>query len=338
MRNLKITLIFIASLSLTSCGWFYKNDSNVAQEGFLYIPQKATYRSVLDSLSPFLKNTDHFDAYAQSQGYDSQVKPGKYEVNLDDTNESLVGKLIRGEQVEIKVRVPNSPTIFHLARDVSKNIVADSAQIVKAILENPRILADSLDIETAKIYFIPNTYHFFWLTNGTDFVKRMIKEHDRFWTKKRKKALQESGLTEKEVYTLASIVQMESSKADEQPLVAKAYLNRLKMGKKLEADPTSVYAYKLKHGFTQVVQRVYNKHLKTTSAYNTYLNTGLPPAPICLPNGTAIDAVLFPAEHHYIYFCADPDRPGYHSFTSSYAEHERNAQKYRKWLRENNIK
>lgn len=107
---------------------------------------------------------------------------------------------------------------------------------------------------------------------------------------------------------------------------------------KLQADPTSVYAYKLQHGFDKSIQRVYHKHLQTASAYNTYQVVGLPPAPIALPNGTAIDAVLNPEKHDFIYFAADPDRPGYHSFTSSYAEHQVNANKYRAWLKKNNVK
>ncbi|MGQ2107827.1 endolytic transglycosylase MltG [Ornithobacterium rhinotracheale] len=325
-------------LLFQSCGYFYKSKSLVKEKAFLYIPENATYQSVLDSIAPHLENIDQFDAYARTQDYDKNIKAGRYELNPEMSNEDLVNVLKSGKQSEVKIRIPNSPTIFHLARDASKGITADSASIVEAILNNPRVKENGLDMETAKIYFIPDTYNFFWITSGKDFVDRMLKEYDKFWNEKRKQQLKDSGMTELEVYTLASIVQMESPKPDEQARVAGAYLNRLKQGKKLEADPTSVYAYKLQHGFTQKVQRVYQKHLKTLSAYNTYLNYGLPPAPICLPNTTAIDAVLKPEKHDYIFFCADPDRPGYHNFTNSYAEHQKNAAKYRQWLKENNIK
>src|SRR5690606_25103343 len=111
-----------------------------------------------------------------------------------------------------------------------------------------------------------------------------------------------------EVFTLASIVQMEASKVDEQPKVAQAYLNRLKKGMKLEADPTSIYAYRMENGFDNIIQRVRAGHLATPSEYNTYRVVGLPPAPICLPNLSAVDAVLNPEEHDYVFFCADPDR------------------------------
>ncbi len=329
----------MALFLVESCGQFYADKKNVKNGGHLYIYPNTSYATVLDSLSGKLINVEEFDSYAQSEGYDRKVKPGKYKVSEDDTNKSLVERLMSGKQEQVKVRIKNSPTLFHMARDASRGINTDSAAIIAAIKANPRIRKETNgDIEKAKIYFLPNTYYFEWLTSGEKFVDRMLSEHDKFWNADRKNQLQKTGMTELQVYTLASIVQMEAPKADEQKKVAQAYLNRLKMGKKLEADPTSVYAYKLQNGFDETIKRVLNKHISTPSDYNTYLVTGLPPGPITLPNSTAIDAVLQPEPHEFIYFCADPDRPGYHSFTSSYAEHEKNAAKYRKWLRENNIK
>lgn len=338
MRLFNLSLFSIFLFSIFSCSFLYEENQNVKEEGHLYIYPGSSYRQVLDSLEPMLSNVDDFDVVAQSVDYDRYVIPGKYFITKDLTNKELALKLKEGKQEQVKVKIKNSPTIFHMAGDVNKDIIADSTDIVNAILENTRFKKEGLDIETSKIYFIPDTYFFTWLTTGEGFVDRMIKEHDKFWNDERKQLLAQSGMTELEVYTLASIVQMEASKADEQPKVAQAYLNRLNQGRKLEADPTSVYAYKLENGFDEKIQRVYHKHLKTASAYNTYQVTGLPPAPITLPNGTAIDAVLKPQKHDYIFFCADPDRPGYHSFTSSYSEHLRNAAKYRKWLKENNIK
>ena len=338
MKNVPYLMIMLLLFSFSSCSYFYKSKENVATEGHLYIHPGATYQQMLDSIQPLLKNVKQFDAVAKSEGLESQIKPGRYLLSEGETNEELVNKLLTGKEDEVKLMVRNSPTIFHLARDASKKIYADSAEIVEAILNHEQFKEKGLDLETSKIYFIPNTYNLLWLSDGETFVNRMIKEHDVFWTDERKQKLTESGMSELEVYTLASIVQMEASKADEQPKVAQAYLNRLEQGRRLEADPTSVYAYRLEHGFDKSIQRVYHKHLKTASAYNTYQVTGLPPAPITLPNPTAIDAVLTPEPHDMIFFCADPDRPGYHTFTNSYTEHLQNAAKYRKWLEENNIK
>ncbi|SZD72637.1 putative aminodeoxychorismate lyase [Candidatus Ornithobacterium hominis] len=334
----KILLFIIILIFFQSCGYLQGNKENVAKESVLYIPQNASYKQVLDSLRHKLSDVESFDSYAKTKSYQKNIKAGRYILTPGKTNEELVNKLMLGEEDEINLLITNEPTIFHLARDVAKKITADSAEIVNAILNHPQLKEKGLDLETSKIYFIPNTYRFFWITSGEDFVNRMIKEHDVFWNKKRLEKLKNSGMTELEVYTLASIVQMESSKIDEQPKVARAYLNRLEQGHYLQADPTSVYAWKLQNGFTQQVQRVYHKHLKTISAYNTYKNPGLPPAPITLPNPSAIDAVLSPAEHDFIFFAADPDRPGYHNFTSSYAEHLKNAKKYHNWLKANNIK
>lgn len=337
MKILKYFSFMLFFAAFYSCSYFYAGKKNVAQEGHLYIYPGATYEQVLDSLQSMLKNVKHFDAVAKAEDYHTSVKAGRYLLSPEMTNEEIALMLKNGEQDEVKLMVRNSPTIFHLARDAAKNLNTDSTAIVNAILENETFREKGLDLETSKMYFIPNTYNFMWLTSGDEFVERMIKEHDVFWNEERRQKLSESGMTELEVYTLASIVQLEASKADEQPKVAQAYLNRLDQGRRLEADPTSVYAYKLENGFDEKIQRVYHKHLKTASVYNTYLNTGLPPAPICLPNSTAIDAVLTPEPHDMIFFCADPDRPGYHTFTNSYTEHLQNAAKYRNWLKENNI-
>lgn len=333
-----IILFLLGFLFLAqSCEMFSAKKHNVREDGTLYVPQGADFAVLMDSISPLLQNSKQFERYAKSKKLNSTIYPGMYKISKEMTNEQVVEKLLNGRQDPVKVMVANPPTIFHLAKTAARHITADSVDIVNAILENPTIKEKGLDFETAKIYFIPNTYHFDWITTGEQFVARMVQEHDKFWSDERLRKRTDMGMSELEVYTLASIVQMEASKADEQPKVAQAYLNRLKQGRKLEADPTAVYAYKMQNGFTEHVQRVYHSHLRTPSEYNTYQVTGLPPAPIALPNPSAIDAVLEPEPHDYIFFCADPDRPGYHSFAKTYSEHQQNAAKYRKWLRENNI-
>lgn len=326
-------LAMISTLLLTtSCHYFEGKKHNVVQDDFVYIRSNANFQEVLDSLENKLKNVESFEKYATFKEYPNHIKAGKYKLNADDTNKALVQRLIIGTQEEVRVRIQNEPTIFHLAASVSKNIEADSAQIVDGIMAWAKEKDQNLDEETVKLFFSPNTYHFFWNTSGKQFADRMGKEFDKIWTEKRQQQAEKMNFTQLEVFTLASIVQMEASKADEQPKVAQAYLNRLAKGMKLEADPTSIYAYRMQNGFNHQIQRVRFGHLATPSAYNTYKVHGLPPAPICLPNLTAVDAVLQPEQHPFVFFCADPDRPGYHSFTNSYAEHQKNAAKYRRWL------
>lgn len=338
MCKIKNYLLSVLVLLTVSCTYFQGEKKEVKEDTYLFIRTGVGFDEVLDSLSLKLADIDAFKNYAISKDYPSKIKPGKYKLTKNDNNKTLVNRLILGEQEQVPVMIGNEPTIFHLAGKVSKKLEADSVQIVNSILDYAKSQNPELDAETVKIYFLPNTYNFYWPTTGEEFVERMLTEFNKVWTAERQQKADQMGFTKLQVFTLASIVQMESSKKDEQPKVAQAYLNRLKIGMKLQADPTSIYAYKLQNGFNHKIQRVVGTHLATPSEYNTYKVKGLPPAPICLPNLSAVDAVLNPESHSYIYFCADPDRPGYHSFTSSYAEHQKNAEKYRKWLEEKGIR
>ncbi|SMC78352.1 endolytic transglycosylase MltG [Moheibacter sediminis] len=332
----KIILGILAVMTLTSCNFFTGLKSNVEEDGFLYVKTNSTMDAVMDSLQGKLKDIKSFRKYAEAKDYASEIKPGKYKLEKGESNSSLLDKLIDGKQTEVHLMVKNEPTIFHLAGSVSKKIEADSVQIVESIVKLAK--SKNLDAETVKQYFIPNTYNYWWATSADTFVEKMMKEYDKVWTEERQNKAKSMNFTSLQVFTLASIVQLEASKVDEQPKVAQAYLNRLAKDMRLEADPTSIYAYRLQNGFNNKIQRVYHGHLAIPSDYNTYRVKGLPPAPICMPNMTAIDAVLNPDGHDFIYFCADPDRPGYHSFTNDYEEHKRNAEKYRKWLEDNNIR
>lgn len=329
--------IFAFLLFFTSCSYILGNREAAADEGVVFIPSGATFSQAMDSLRPHLIQPGDFERYADAKDYKEKIKPGKYRLQKGEKLKDLMRRLIFGEQEEVVLMIRNEPTLFHLAGAVSKMIEPDSAQIVEAAMEWASERDTASTAETAKMFFVPNTYHFYWTTSAEGFVERMGNEFDKVWNQERQQQAEEMNLTPLEVYTLASIVQMEASSPEEQKRVAKAYLNRLSIGKKLEADPTSVYAYKLQNGFNHKISRVKLGHLVTPSEYNTYRVNGLPPAPICLPNTSAVDAVLHPADHDFIYFCADPDRPGLHSFTNSYREHLQNAAKYRKWLEQKGI-
>ena len=182
--------------------------------------------------------------------------------------------------------------------------------------------------ETLMGLFIPNTYQVYWNTSGEEFLERMVKEHQRFWnTNDRLEKAKDLGLTTNEVYTLASIVEREVSKNSEKKKVAGLYLNRLKIGMKLDADPTAKFATR-----DFKATRLYFKHTRFESPYNTYLNKGLPPGPISMASITSIDAVLNSEEHNYYYMCAEPKNPGYHIFAETLSEHNKNARRYQRWL------
>lgn len=333
-----VGLGFCLLTTTISCNFLEGFKGNVKEDGYLYVRTGAELEEVLDSLRDKVRNLSSFEKYAQSQGLAESLKPGKYKLNAGDTNKEIVSKIKSGKQEEVKLMIKNEPTIFHLAGSVSKKIEADSAEIVQAIIDWGLKKDPNMNAETVKMYFVPNTYNYYWPTSGEKFVEKMIREFDKVWNEDRQRKAEALNFTPLQVYTLASIVQMEASKVDEQPKVAQAYLNRLAKNMRLEADPTAIYAYKLQNGFQQKIQRVYSGHLATPSEYNTYKVKGLPPAPICLPNTTAVDAVLNPDGHSFVYFCADPDTPGYHKFTNDYQEHLKNAEKYRNWLNKRGIK
>jgi UPF0755 protein len=175
--------------------------------------------------------------------------------------------------------------------------------------------------------FIPNTYEVYYNITPAQLIDRMHDEYELFWNEERRKKAEAIGLTTVEVSVLASIVQAETIKRDEAPVIAGLYINRLKKGIPLQADPTLVYAV---GDFT--LKRVLNEHKEVDSPYNTYKYRGLPPGPINMPEITSIDAVLNYKPSNYLYMCAREDFSGYHNFTSNLAEHNRNAHRYQQAL------
>jgi UPF0755 protein len=187
--------------------------------------------------------------------------------------------------------------------------------------------------------FIPNTYEIYWNTSAEKFRDKMIKEYRNFWKKERVEKAKNQGLTPIEATILASIVHKESVKKDERPRIAGVYLNRLRALMPLQADPTVIFAIKKKsNDFDQIIKRVFYNDLTMASPYNTYMNLGLPPGPIAMPDITALEAVLNPEKNSYIYFCASVERFGYHEFATTLVEHNKNAKKYSDWINSQGVK
>ena len=184
-----------------------------------------------------------------------------------------------------------------------------------------------VNLSTVLTLFIPNTYQVYWNSSPESILSRFVSEKDKFYTSAKKKKLKKLDLSADEVYTLASIVQKETLVNEEKPRVAGVYINRLKRGQLLQADPTVVFA---NQDFT--IKRVLNRHLEIDSPYNTYKYAGLPPGPICMPDVSSIDAVLNYEKHKYLYFCASPDNSGKHQFARTLIEHNKNADRYRAYL------
>lgn len=334
MKKKFLGLILLAGIVLLAAfgGYMYYTfyQPNVIKSGKLYIPTGAKKEQVADSLQPFLKNTKTFSATASFKKLSIHIHPGRYTLTKGMSNNELIDRLRSGKQDDIAIRIGNYTSINELAGRVAPFLECDSQQIVEGILSAD--FARGLDSDALLYYFIPNTYNFHWNLSGVEFAQKMKKYFDKFWNPERLKAAASENMSPLQVTILASIVQLESVHPDEQPRVARLYLNRLKTGMKLDADPTVIFAMRKAYGRDIKINRVYYKNLLIPSPFNTYRNKGLPPGPICMPNASAIDAVLHPANHDYLYFVADPSSPGYHIYAHTLAEQIKNAQKYRSWI------
>lgn len=331
-------VIFLSALIL--CWGLYQkifapNDFDNKRDQIIYIPTGSTIDDVVLYLKEegLVDDTEAFSWVAEKMNYSANVKPGKYQLKNRMSNKEIVTLLRSGKQVPIRLTFSNIRTSYDLAGAVGGKIEADSASIAYLFKDKVYLAKYGLTEENSLCLMIPNTYEFKWNTSAEEFFERMSVEYKKFWTAQRKAKAKNIGLTQTQVCVLASIVDKETRKNDEKPLVAGVYMNRYLKGWKLEADPTLVYAA---GDFT--IRRVLNEHKEIDSPYNTYLYTGLPPGPICMPSISSVDAVLNYTKHDFMFFCAREDFSGYHSFAKNYVQHLINARRFQKELDRRNIK
>lgn len=304
------------------------------KQQYLFVPTGSAYDDVLELLytNKLIKNKSTFEWAAERMNYKKHIRPGKYKLKNRMTNHKLILMLRSGEQEPVKLTFNDIRTLEKLAGIVSRKIEAEDSAIINLLHNKEYINQIGFNEYTIIGLFIPNTYEFYWNTSPDQFISRMLDEYNSFWTKARKSKAEQMNLTQNEVVTLASIVDEESSKEEEDPIIAGVYINRLKKGIKLQADPTVRYA----HGDFSM-RRILTKHLSIESPYNTYKYYGLPPGPIRIPSITSIDAVLNYKKHDYLYFCAKDDFSGYHYFAKTLAQHNKYARLYQRALNKRRI-
>ncbi len=339
-----IYIIIFALISIGGVGgiYFYKifYESNTLfneEYVFVKIPTNSTENQLLDSIGKHVKDLSKFSKAANYKDYFSNIKPGRYKLENGFNNNQIINSL-RSNNVPIKITYNNIETFNQLIKRISERIEADSLSLSNVFYEKKFLNDLGLNNESVFSLFIPNTYEFFWNTSAIQFRERVLNEFDRFWNDSRIEKSKKVNLNPIEVMTLASIVQKETPKVDERPTIAGVYLNRLERNMKLQADPTVVYTIKKRDGFDTKIRRVLYKDLRIKSPYNTYVFRGLPPAPIVTPDISAIEAVLNPQKHSFIYFVADVSNPGYHLFSRTNAEHNRKKRQYTNWLKKNRIR
>jgi UPF0755 protein len=336
-----ISIVVISGLIIYGfvlIGQIFSNNTKFSQgEVYVHVPTDASYEQVLDSLTPYVTNLERFEMVASKMSYPENVKSGRFLLTKGMNSYELV-KAMRSN-IPVKLAFNNQERIENLAGRVGSQIEADSSSLMKSFKDSIFLKENGFTEENVLAMFIPNTYEVYWNTSAVKFRDKMIKEYRNFWNNERVAKAKKQGLTPTEATILASIVHKESVKKDERPRIAGVYLNRLRAGMPLQADPTVIFAKKKKdNDFNQVIKRVFYNDLFLNSPYNTYKVVGLPPGPIAMPDITALEAVLNPEKNDFIYFCASTDRFGYHEFAATLAEHNVNAKKYADWVNAQGIK
>ncbi len=345
--NLKTIGAIVAFLGVIALyfGWdtykvnYAANVPKPLNDEFLLVPTGSKFEDLVGILKSkgFIEDESSFRKCAEEQEL-KNIRAGRFKIIGGWGNKALIRHLKIGEQATVKVVYNYERTIENIAAKTARFVESDSATIVAKFYDKEFLASKGLNQDDLMTIFLPNTYDMFWNASPEKIIEKMIKENDIFWNKdnrreKTKKLLDGKGLTEKEVYALASIVEKESQNKEERPRIAGAYLNRLKINMKLQADPTCVFATK-----DFLTRRVTNYHLQFDSPFNTYLHTGLPPGPISIASQSSIDAVLNPEAHNYLYFCARPDDSGTHAFAETFAGHKVNVEKYIAWINARGVK
>jgi UPF0755 protein len=335
-KIITITSVLIISVLLIYGGIlanqvFSKNTKFSEDELYVYVPTGSNFDDVKKIIEPFVENMNRFEMVANKRNYPDNVKPGRFLFTKGMNSYELV-KAMRSN-VPVKLAFNNQERLENFVGRVSSQIEPDSITLLKTFKDSIFLKDNGFNEENVFVMFIPNTYEVYWNITAEKFRDKMIKEYHNFWNKERIDKAAKQGLSPVEATILASIVHKESVKKDERPRIAGVYLNRLRLGMPLQADPTVIYALKKRdNDFNQVIKRVFYNDLFLVSPYNTYKVIGLPPGPIAMPDITALDAVLNPEKNNFIYFCASVDRFGYHEFAATLPEHNKNAKKYSDWI------
>lgn len=329
-RKVILFLFVFVALIAVFCAWeIFGPTIKNPQKRFLFIKTNSSYQDVKDSLkkNKIVNGNFWFDKIAHYADYPNNIKPGKYKVTDGMSLYHLIKMLRSGKQVPVNLVITKLRTKEDLAKKIGGNFETDSLTVINFLNNNDSILKFDVDTNTVMTDVIPNTYTYTWTTPIQNIFEKLYAEEQKFWNKERLDKAQRLQLTPKEVYILASIVEEETNKQDDKGKIASVYINRMKKGMRLAADPTVKFAMR-----DFGLKRIYHKHLEFVSPYNTYLNAGLPPGPICTPSIKTLDAVLDAPQTDYLFFVARADFSGYSDFASTYPEHLTYAKAYQQAL------
>ena len=337
------TIILAASLAcicfFAAVGYGYfaakMKKADIDDTAYIYITPDDNSASIIQQLSKIdgIGSTKGFEILAKHNNFDSRKRSGKFAINDGDNMHTIYRRIVSNEQTAVKLVVPSTRTLEQLVGAISRQLMFDSLEL-NEFLTKP-IFYESIGYkkETLPSLFIPNTYEVYWNIKPEMLMTRLMNERRKFWNDSRTAKAKQLGMTPEEVATLASIIDEETNNDEEKPVVAGMYINRLKRGMPLQADPTVKYAIG-----DPTRKRILKKDLATDSPYNTYKHKGMPPGPIRIPTIQAIESVLNYTKHNYLYMCAKEDFSGKHNFAKTLSEHNSNARRYQQALNKLNIK
>jgi peptidoglycan lytic transglycosylase G len=294
-------------------------------EQFVEIPQGAGSVGIGDRLvaAGVIRDRSTYRTAVWMTGQGRHLKAGDYRFDRAMTPFEVIDKIARGDVYVIQVTFPEGLTMREMAGIFESHGLGPASSFLEAA-KDPAPIRDldpaANDLEG---YLFPETYALTRKTDAGKLVRLMVAAFNRALTPELRAAAAERRQTIRQTVTLASIVEKETAKAEERPIVAGVYINRLRIGMPLQCDPTVIYALQRAGAFTGNLRR---DDLAFDSPYNTYRYPGLPPGPIASPGKASLEAVVRPADVEYVYFVSRND--GSHEFASTLGEHNRNVQKY----------
>ena len=344
LKKILLTVVLLGLVGMAGFSYYVYQNIFTPNTGFnnpqahVFIPTGATFKMVQEELSPLLKDMNTFVTVAQRKGYSSNIKAGHFIIKKGSNNNEIINS-IRSGNIPVTIKFNNQERLENLAGHLAKQIELDSASLLNAMLDEDFLKASGFTQDTALGMYIANSYEVYWNTSPKAFCQKMLREYNAFWNTSRVAKAKAISLSKDQVMALAAIVQKETAMIQERPTVAGLYLNRLKKGMLLQADPTVIFAKKkTENNFKQVIKRVLFKDLKIDSPYNTYRYSGVPPGPITMPDVSAIDGVLNYKKHGFYFMVADVENFGYHKFAKTLSAHNRNKKQYVNWINKQGVK
>jgi UPF0755 protein len=331
LKFILVALVILAGAAAFVVGRYYIDNKkpNFTEEYVLYVRPETTLGQIADSLQSGagMIRPKSLERVFKKMDVASKIKPGRYVVDATCPSIYVARMLVFGWQTPQDLVLSGTMrSKDRIAKKISTQMMVDSASVADALNDKDFLAGYGFTPENVFALILPDTYQMYWTASVEDIFDRLKKEYDAFWTPERDAKAKAQGLNRMQVSVMASIVSGETLKDFEYPVIAGVYLNRYKKGMKLQADPTIAFCY------NYTLDRILKKHLQVDSPYNTYKHVGLPPAPINVPPKACLDAVLDPAKHGYIYFCASEEFDGTHRFAVTYSEHLKNARKFQRAL------